>query len=183
MAVVSPSSVVVSWPSTEAPRPRKHNEGQAHMGARSAASDPWSACVWWLFSECEALSFVLHFFLLFLVQLKFPEGRAKNKATGQRIPWFFTPQRSVLSFWKFKTQRGTKAMREEGEHGSGGRRVVACVAAVHAHVPGETSPSPPWTLSFVTGHPPLPRGRLLYSGSRAERAPPCPMRSSLYDIV
>lgn len=53
MTVVSLPLVVVSWPSTEAPRPRKRNEGQAHTGAGSAASDPRSVCVQWLFSECE----------------------------------------------------------------------------------------------------------------------------------
>lgn len=30
------------------------------------------------------------FFLLFLVQLKITEGRAKNKTAGQRTLWFFT---------------------------------------------------------------------------------------------
>lgn len=110
-------------------------------------------------------------FLLFLVQLKFPEGRAKNEATGQRIPWLFTPERSVLYFWKFETQLGTKAMREEGELGAGGRGRGRDLSL----------PTPDAVL--LTGHPPLPWGRLLCSGSRAERAAPCPMRSSLYDTV
>ena len=71
------------------PETRKNNEGQTHVGASSAASDPWRVCVWRMFPECRFYR-LCGIFLLFLVQLKFPEGRAKNKTAGQRIPWFFT---------------------------------------------------------------------------------------------
>lgn len=46
------------------PRPRRNNEGQASVGAHSVVSDPWSVYVWWVFSECGVLLFVLHFSII-----------------------------------------------------------------------------------------------------------------------
>lgn len=85
MAVVSLSSVVVPWPGTAAPRPRKHSEGQAHVGAGSAAPDPRSVCVWWLFSECEVVSFVLHFSVIFSAA-EIPRGQSQERGHGAEDP-------------------------------------------------------------------------------------------------
>lgn len=114
-------------------------------------------------------------FLLFLVQLKFPEGRAKNEATGQRIPRLFTQERSVLYFCKFETQLGTKAMREEGELGAGGRGHAACAAAGQARGAGGTFPSPPRTLSFSLDTHPCPGGDCcaVGHGQREQLHVPC----------
>lgn len=93
-------------------------------------------------------------FLLFLVQLKFPEGRAKNEATGQRIPWLFTPERPVLYFWKFETQLGTKAMREEGELGAGGRGRAGPFPPHPGRCPSHWTPTPALgatAVQWVTG--------------------------------
>lgn len=170
MAVVSLSSVVVPWPGTAAPRPRKHSEGQAHVGAGSAAPDPRSVCVWWLFSECEVVSFVLHFSVIFSAA-EIPRGQSRERGHGAEDPAaLHTGALGPLLL----------EVRDTAGHKSHARRGGARCRRERAH---GTLPSPPRTLSFVTGHPPLPWGRLLCSGSRAERAAPCPMRSSLYDTV
>lgn len=153
MAVVSLSSVVVPWPGTAAPRPRKHSEGQAHVGAGSAAPIPGACACGGCFPSVK-LYRLCCIFLLFLVQLKFPEGRAKNEATGQRIPRLFTPERPVLYFWKFETQLGTKAMREEGELGAGGRGRAGPFPPHPGRCPSHWTPTPALgatAVQWVTG--------------------------------
>lgn len=91
VTVVSLCFVVVSWPSTEAWRPGKNNEGSAHMGISSAASDPCSVCTWWVFSG--ALSFVLPFSIVFSTA-EIPRGQNQEQNCGAEAPVVFMSQ-----FW------------------------------------------------------------------------------------
>jgi len=151
--------VVVLWPGAEARDRGRITNGQASAGARSVASDPWRVCVWWMFSERGVLAFVLHFSIICNVQLKFPEGRTKNKPTGpQRAPWSFTSQ-----FWdaagfspltlgvqgkaghqSHERRRGARFRREKE------RFLCCCCTSMYQTKPDLHSPS--WKLSFVTGH-------------------------------
>lgn len=47
------------------PETRKNNEGQAHVGANSAASDPQPLCVWRMFPECRFYRLCCIFSIIF----------------------------------------------------------------------------------------------------------------------
>lgn len=77
--------MVVSWPSTEAPRSRRNNEGQTHLGASSAASHPRSVCVWRVFSECGVFLFALHFPVIFSAA-EIPRGQNQEHNRWAKVP-------------------------------------------------------------------------------------------------
>lgn len=132
-----------------------------------------------------------YIFLLFLVQLKFPKGRTKNQTTGQRTLWFFTCQ-----FWdatgfsplSLKVQDAAGCTCHERRGGTRFEREkesrLCCCWKVRT--PNKTFYCPSRKPSFVPGPPPLSWGALCTDerkrGSHAERGPPCPVGSNLYDI-
>lgn len=76
----------------EGPRPRKHHEGWASMGASFAASDPWSVCACvcvCMFSECGVLSFVLRFSVIFSAP-EIPRGQNQGQNHWAEDLWCFT---------------------------------------------------------------------------------------------
>ena len=147
-----------------------------------------------MFSERGALAFVLRFSIICSVQLKFPEGRTGNKPAGsQRAPWSFTSRfwdaagLSPLSL-EVQDKAGRKGRERRGEHGLGGRRNIASVAVVQVCIPARTRPSLPITEAVLCHWTSTPRlgatsVQVKGNGSHAERPPPCPAGSSLYDIV
>lgn len=162
MAVVSLSSVVVPWPGTAAPRPRKHSEGQAHVGAGSAAPDPRSVCVWWLFSECEVVSFVLHFSVIFSAA-EIPRGQSQERGHGAEDPVaLHTGALGPLLL----------EVRDTAGHKSHARRGGARCRRERAR---RTFPSPPRTLSFSLDTHPCPGGDCcaVGHGQREQLHVPC----------
>lgn len=162
MAVVSLSLVVVPWPGTAAPRPRKHSEGQAHVGAGSAAPDPRSVCVWWLFSECEVVSFVLHFSVIFSAA-EIPRGQSQERGHGAEDPVaLHTGALGPLLL----------EVRDTAGHKSHARRGGARCRRERAR---GTFPSPPRTLSFSLDTHPCPGGDCcaVGHGQREQLHVPC----------
>lgn len=159
-------TIVVSWPPIEAQGPRKR-EGQASMDASSTAIDHWRkserARVCAMFPECGVLLFVLYFFLLLLVQLKFPEGKTKNKTPGPKAHMVLRfaalghhrispviPEVQDLAGHKSR-ERGEEHVVQEGEGILPLTAMVACVVQTWPHFLA-------WVLSLVTGPLPLSQG-------------------------
>lgn len=123
-------------------------------------------CVQWMFAECGFCR-VCCIFLLFLVQLKFPEGRTEDTTTGPRTLCVFTarfldtPGSSPL-ISEVHHSAGHKSYEQRGGHRSRGRRNVPSAAVAQVCPPNKIVCSPARELSFVTEHLLLPSRRLLY---------------------
>lgn len=184
---MSPSIGAVSGPSKEARRPGRRR-GAGPRGCPLCSSGPRSVCVGWMFAECGS-SRVRCIFLLFLVQLKFPEGRTENKTTGPRTLCLFTPP-----FWA-ATGSGplvSEAPRSAGQQSPERRRGAVPrkkgplrLSCESVHQGDLLLPTPEAVLRHWTSAPSLEATsvQMKEKGSRAKRAPPCPVGSSLYDIV
>lgn len=151
--------------------------------------------MWWTFSECGVLAFVLHFSIICCVQLKFPEGRTENQPTGsQRALWSFTSEFwDAAGFSPLNLEVQDKAGHKSHERREGARcrwekERFLCGCRIQVCIPNQTRPSLPiveavlchWTSTPLLGATSV---QMKGNGSRAERASPCPMGSSLYDIV
>lgn len=130
------------------------------------------------------------FFSIILVQLKFPEGKLRRKLLGQRTLWYIT-----VWFWNsarfspliLEVQDTAGHKRREGNI-QFRREKECCFWLLMCEYVYQTRPSLPtvgavlchWTSAPFLGVSPVQRKG---NESHAERALPCPMGSSLYDIM
>lgn len=131
-------------------------------------------------------------FLLFLVQLNFPEGRTKNTAAGQRLLWFFPSQLWDVTGLSPLTLEVQDTAGHKSHERSGGARFSreeecglcgCCTSPSTARdlfLPIMEAALRHWTSTPFLGATSV---QMKENGSHAERVPPCPTGSSLYDSV